>query len=316
MSENTQEIRWFKEKEPIKDYAYSFVLVGDTQMITMYDAGTNWAWKADYVAPEGTRGKNLVKGLYRWILDNAEEKKIAHVFGLGDMTELVSDPAEWKVVDEAVHQLDGKVPYTVVRGNHDHPVNFLAAFDREPYASTFEGHYETKRLMSAYKTFSVCGVDYLVLILDYGPKDEALEWADGVLAKYPNHRVIVTTHSYLHWNGEPMTAEVNNTFCTKLVNSGAEIWDKVLRKHKNVFMVCSGHCGSEYVVHSKSVGDNGNRVINIMVDPEEIDLAKAPPAAMVVMLYFSNDGKYIDVEFISTHRNAYYKPENQFRIEI
>lgn len=315
MSENTEKVTWFTDKEPVKDYAYSFVLVGDTQMITMFDAGTNWAWKADYVAPEGTRGKNIVKGLYRWIIDNAEEKKIAHVFGLGDMTELVSNEAEWAVVDEAVHQLDGIVPYTVVRGNHDHPDNFVNTFNREPYASTLTESYEKTPLRNAYKTFSVCGIDYLVLLLDYDPKDEVLEWADGILAKYPDHRVIVTTHSYLDLDGSLMTVEKNNSFSTKLKNTGTEIWNKLLRKHKNVFMVCCGH-HAWHMACSRIMGDNGNNVINISLDAESMDLHIEPPSAIVIVLYFSNDGKYIDVEFVSTYRKAFYNPDYQFRIEI
>lgn len=100
------------------NYAYSIAFVGDTQYITTGD---------DYT---GTKKLNQV---YRYIADTAEERKLAHVFVLGDITDrgyrndgnLASkhvSPAykgEWEIAKEAISQLNGVVSYSLCRGNHD-----------------------------------------------------------------------------------------------------------------------------------------------------------------------------------------------------
>ena len=45
------------DKEPVKDYAYSFVVIGDTQIICYNDA---------------TKGTNYMDTLYSWIVENKE----------------------------------------------------------------------------------------------------------------------------------------------------------------------------------------------------------------------------------------------------
>ena len=91
---------WFTDKEPVEDFAFSFVVVGDTQNIT--------------------QGRShMLHTIFDYIVDNREEKKTAHVFHMGDIaTDYVTDE-EWQVAAEAIGKMNGLIPYTLTRGNHD-----------------------------------------------------------------------------------------------------------------------------------------------------------------------------------------------------
>ena len=93
-------------------YAYSFVVVGDTQNLNIADVRDN--------------NVSYMNTLYNWILTNKEQKNIQYVLGLGDITQAYHRGYssgiwvdEWINAAQAVSLLDGKLGYSLVRGNHD-----------------------------------------------------------------------------------------------------------------------------------------------------------------------------------------------------
>ena len=42
---------------------------------------------------------------------------------------------------------------------------------------------------------------FLIVSLECKPRDEVLNWANEVVAKHPEHRVITHTHAYMKANG-------------------------------------------------------------------------------------------------------------------
>ena len=115
-----------EDKEPIKNYAYAFVAVGDTQVLCYRDA---------------IKGTNYMSQIYDWIVENKEEKKIEYVFGLGDITDASLD-TEWEIAKENISKLDGVVPYSLVRGNHDGDLKFRKYFYYDAYTGQFDGYYD------------------------------------------------------------------------------------------------------------------------------------------------------------------------------
>lgn len=294
--------RWFTDKKPITDYDYSFCVVGDTQVIT-------------------ERYPDKLAGIYDWIVANKDEKKIEFVFGLGDIVQYGTD-AEWDLAKDAISRLDGVLPYSLVRGssNHDSPEGFNDRFGTEEYKSQFIGFYDETRIENTYRTFRAGEVDYLFVTLEFGPPDTVLEWASNVISQYPNHRVIITTHMFLYHDGttldykDPAPAHKNEVGDgTK--NNGDEIWEKLVSKHENIFMILCGHDASSTIVMRQTKGDHGNTVTQMLINPQGVDGGQTP-TGMVAMLYFAKDGRSIEVEYYSTVRNMYYMPANQFTIQI
>src|SRR4029453_6527400 len=128
--------------------------------------------------------------------------------------------------------LDGVVPYSSVPGNHDLVVKdkvisrdstlynkyFGAArYEKEPWYGGHLGPTNDKN----YCTFSAAGRDFLVLSVEFAPRDEVLDWAAEVCQKHPAHNVILATHSYLNLQGR---IAVPNKVADSTANNGEERW--------------------------------------------------------------------------------------------
>ena len=288
---------WVESSDPT-DYAYSFAVVGDTQKTNEYDV---------------QKGTDYLGGLYNYINNNAADKKIAHVFGLGDITDDYR-VEEWEHVRKSTDALT--VPYSMLHGNHDPEDMFNTYYGAgTPYAAQVAGHYGTT-YTHTYHTFTAGATNYLVVAFGWDPNDAELDWANKVIESHPNHSVIVTTHAYLFRDGERITKE-NSTL---QYNDGNDIWNELIKHHENIVLVIGGHDVNDRIMMKQSVGDKGNTVTELLINPQGMDekLAKAGdiPTAMVAMLYFSEDGKNVDVRYYSTSKETYFKNNNQFSFSL
>ena len=308
-----KQLLWEKEYvEPIQNnYSYSLALVGDTQTVT-------------YQNPE------LLKNIYQWILDNQTSKNIQYVIGLGDITEYGVDVghanydearanAEWTAAKEAISLMDGNIPYSLIRGDGHDGINLFNQYfaQHDGYTSNIAGYYQEGKIDNVYHTFRAGTVDYLLLCLDHGTKDDVLVWANEVVASHPNHRVIVTTHHYMKSDGSlSVKGETGNATAYDPNNNAAdELWNEFLTKHPNISMVICGHADADDVVVSKKIGDHGNEVTQILVDPQTMDAEFGQGSkGMVAMLYFSEDGTEVQVEYYSTLKDT-YRPSTGFTVE-
>ena len=331
------------------DHAYSFAFVGDTQFVTIGDA---------------LLGTEKLKYQFKYIADTAEERKLQHVFHLGDITDWgyrndsnlagmhydVPKLDEWRVVRDAISQLNGVVSYSLCRGNHDDYI-MDDIFNTRAYTSQFEGcggfyvdlvakqggrekknpdnciywsavtgcHDES--IVNSWKTVEICGTKYLFITYDYNPSAGVVNWLDEILGKYPDHRAILTTHSYLLENGKRMNPDddTGNTNSYRGITSEI-LWNRVFKKHANVFMIVSGHTGNEYVNYSYARGDNGNKVLQVLVDPQCYETRETDAngtiqsgkqdVGLVLYMNFSEDGKRISFNNYSTLLGKFLKNQN------
>ena len=306
---------WYDNQEIEMDYDYSFAVVGDTQMLNRLGADSD------------------MDTLYGWIVDNIETQKIQHVFGLGDITDTWGKDApeeiyEWQRAKDAIYKMNGKVSYSLVRGNHDESKFFNEYFNEETYKSQFGGFYDDGTINTSWKTLKIGDVDFLLIGLDYGASDEELEWAGSVVEAHPNHKVIVTTHGYLEQEGNRMGADYPGTPCAgsdyendENYNHGQGMWEKFISQHENIFLVMSGHNCDEDVVYRQDLGVHGNVVTQILIDFQDLDLQLLAVkneigAGMVVMLYMNEDCSKMEISAYSTIRGQFYKKYNHFTFDL
>ena len=237
---------FFTEKEAVTDYEYSFAVVGDPQIITNSDNLNE------------TRNLNRI---YDWIIANKESKQIEYVFTLGDIVNYNND-GSWTIAKEAISKLDGVLPYSIIRGNHDGSTYINQYFYYDAYTNQFSGFYEENKLENAWRTFTVADTDYLILNLDYQPKAAVLEWAADIVEAFPNHKVIITTHYYLTSRGN-------------LSASGQLIWDTLASKYGNIFLVMGGHVTAQRPIVRQDKGVHGNTVTQMLIDPQCWDSCNA-----------------------------------------
>ena len=80
-------------------------------------------------------------------------------------------------------------------------------------------------------------------------------------------------------------------------------------------MVISGHDPYDEIVVSQVQGEKGNTVTQMLVDPQTTD-ANNGGLGLVAMLYFSEDGKNVDVRYYSTIKKKFYQSINQFSLTL
>ena len=292
---------WLDEKAPLDDYAYSMAIIGDTQIVSR-DNPDNMA------------------NIYDYVIDNAESKNIQFVMGLGDITDQNTD-AEWVNDMAHIRRMDGVVPYSLVRGNHETIQNFNKYVPYADYKNVIAGAYEEGSMVNTYHTFTAGDIQYMVMCLDWGAKDNIIEWANKVIDAHPYHNVIITTHGYMNRDGSLLDAnnyDSPSAWGGEDYNDGDEMWDKLIKKHENIVLVLSGHIDSSYVVMRQDAGDNGNTVTQMLINPQKLDADYSSEGCvgMVAMFYFSEDGKTVQIEYYSTIREQYLYESNQYTFEL
>ena len=219
----------------------------------------------------------------RWVRDNQKRLNIAFLVHEGDIVQADAHE-EWTIAKKAMSVLDGKVPYCMCLGNHDMgfkksnnkyggdiAVNrttlFNKYFPREKFAKRkeFGGTFDPGRHDNSWYHFEATGMKFLIVSLECKPRNEVLVWANKVVAMHPDHRVIVLTHAYMSANGR----RIDKLGYKIKGNAGEEMWQKLVSKHKNIFMVLCGHSSGEAVLTSK--GDHGNQVHQVLSDYQHLN---------------------------------------------
>lgn len=250
-----------------QEEAFAVVVLPDTQI---------YAWKY----PE------IFEAQTRWIADNLKRYNIKYVLHVGDLVQH-NNEEEWKIARRAFEVLDGKVPYAIALGNHDmgpdgsarnRDTLFGVFFPLTAFQAweSFGGVYdrEPDRCDNTYHLFRAGGRNWLVLALEFGPRDDVLRWANEVLGRHPTHPAILVTHAYLDSDGRRYDRAIPDQHYPphdypvagdrEGLNSGEDIWRKLVAKNPNMVLVISGHTCISARLASK--GDAGNTVHQILVD--------------------------------------------------
>jgi hypothetical protein len=269
----------------------------------------------------------------RWIAKNRDKYGIRYVFHLGDITN-GNTVTEWRHAQEAMSELDGTVPYVVVTGNHDYSDFSLRATSGtllnqyfplstfKPWP-TFGGTMNRDDACNTYHLFSAGGIDWIVIALEWDPHDDALQWADEVLAKYPQRKAILVTHAYLYADKtrcDPENKKKGSREWTPHTgedspfrNDGEDLWQKFVRKNDFAF-VFSGHVTGAECGFLSSKNDRGKTTHQMYVDYQ---MRKLGGEGYLRMIEFLPDGKTVHVKSYSPLYDKYLQDAaNQFSFDL
>lgn len=235
--------------------------------------------------------------------------------------------------------LAGKMPFSVVPGNHDydalwtdpaHPpqpeaagvrhlgglTGFVSAFsDQSPlfknqpwYVASHDGGADSAQIFTAGEC------TFLHIGLQYHAPDASLGWADEVISRYPGVPTIVTTHDYLHRDGQRnRRSNPNNAVLDPIDNDPQMMWEEFISQHDQIFMVLSGHVGGQG--YSVDMNRNGQPVHQIMADYQSRGQTALDAGARATalgdgwlrLMTFNLDGDRpsVDVRSFSTHYGKY-----------
>lgn len=260
-------------------YDFSMVHYTDTQYLTegaveQETAEERAVWAQGY------------NGVMDWIVDNADERKIAYVAHTGDITETnirafppeLEDQVigEFEFASQAQARIDAAgIPNGVVAGNHDNqsgtdPTLYNEYFGPDRYEdlekdwddASYGGVMEPGSNENHYDLFSAGGLDFVVVGLSYGVTRDEAEWAASVFERYSHRNGILLTHDYLEPSSSPDGRGANFGG-----SDGPLLYNLLVKDNPNVFMVLAGHRhGVGTNVRPPVVGDVGGGVVELLAD--------------------------------------------------
>jgi hypothetical protein len=199
-------------------------------------------------------------GQTSWILAERTALHIAAVLHVGDIVD-GDTAAQWTVANPAMRTLDGFVPYVVVPGNHDTDSNRKTLIDNYFGPASMPwitGTMTAGQIENNYALVDIGPQKWLILGLEFGPRDAVVAWADTILKAYPTTPAILLTHAYLYSDGTRYNVAVAGTDSTKDsyqwwypqyylftpsqgINDGEMLWQKLVLPNPNVRLVFCGH---------------------------------------------------------------------------
>ena len=296
----TRTIEWLEDTSEPGDY--SIVVIPDQQLLAH-------------------RNVTALNKTYQWIADNVEKENIQMVLNVGDLVDNCGNTTQWENARTAYNLLPNDLPFVAVPGNHDYDTNDgwdkgygkreqltlmnqyfpLSLFKQY---STYGGALSEEQgvedtVANTYHTFEVFGNRYLIMALEYVPRDDAFEWANKVVEAHPEHQVIVLTHN-------------NMDACANFNSAGERNWEEFVSKHENIIMAISGHTWSYDLLRRVDKGENGNEVVSMKIDAQELGSAYD----LLAIMRFNEEGTECKVSYYSPSRDKCMNEASQFTLTL
>jgi len=279
---------------------------------------------------------NIFTSQTQWIKNYKDILNIKFVSHEGDIVEVGSSTSNWENANTSMSILDNILPYAITTGNHDYdnlPNRTTTQWDfylgKEKFQDNlwWGGSYEGDNI-NTYQFFAHGGIEFLMLHLEFCPRNQVLNWANNLVEENPNKIVIITTHVYLDAFGSRTHVGTeygcsDYGFYENLEetnpqngNEGREQWNKLIKQHKNIYLVLCGHIsegtGTAYL---KTPGINNNEVHQMLANYQEVE--ENGGNGYLRILRFSPQTNKVFINTYSPYQNHFKIQNNQkFNIEF
>ena len=259
---------------------------------------------------------DLYKHSLEWILHNRQSLGIKCVLHTGDITQSDNTNDEWPFFNKAMKEISNELPFISMIGDHDYHWNNSLINDR--YDSNFNNNMQyplvTNRIVSAFEEGrmenivvrnTIYGIRYDLLVLEFGPRKEVVEWASNWVATHPDINYILMNHEYLEsGGGRRITGlkcklRLRNT----TVTTPDELWDKLIRCNDNIICVLCGHVGGLFAI-TYDVNDFGRSVPQIQ---HNIQSPSYRYDNWLMLWQFPEKSDSTVVRIINTKTNEYFE---------
>lgn len=178
------------------------------------------------------------------------------------------------------------------------------------------GDYVFYKSDNNYRLLTAGDTKYMIVTLEFNPRNEVIDWANEVVAAHPEHKVIVCTHGYTQ-DGEIIKSssyylgkDGNNKDTNQ--NEPNVLWSNFVSKHENIFMLFCGHAHAPEITSNVMVGDNGNTVYQYMVAPTMGNGGDG----VFLMMYFNETSGTVDFRYYSPTEDKYWGYQNMLQVDL
>jgi hypothetical protein len=272
-----------------------------------------------------------------WIIEQKAALKIQAVLHVGDIVDNCNSVSQWTNANTAMRLLDGVVPYFLVPGNHDVDTNRKGLMN--DYFGPASLPWVTSTMTAGqiennYALVDIGPVQWLVLGLEFGPRDAVMAWADAVLKAYPDRPAIIVTHAYLYSDGNRYDVAISGLdhnqpnyqyyipqsygyTSSQGINDGEMIWQKLILPNPNVRLVFSGHVtAATGGARLTSTRPDGSRVHQMLSDYQWL-YGPYFGYGYLRVLQFDYSKKTIQVQTYSPYMDDYLTDDaNQFTLDL
>lgn len=252
-----------------------------------------------------------------WIQNKSEKgwhfNAILHT---GDIT-MSNELSQWRLFYEITNPIAQSIPFISMIGDHDYTwedgihienrfsTHFNDFVQFQLSKKQVVDYYEDGRMENVVVQNDIHGQRLDFIFLEFGPRNEVVEWADSYVKSHPNQLFIVLTHEYLEKGGGRRTQALkmasrlkNTTYTTPDI-----LWDKLIKCNDNIRAVLCGHVGGLYALTIET-NEYGREIPQIQHNIQSPDyrydnwlmLWEFPVAkdSAIVSIYNTRTGKYYD----------------------
>ena len=217
----------------------------------------------------------LFRESLNWILQAKDTIDIIDVLHVGDITQSNDVLYEWPYFDLAVKVISDSIPFISAIGDHDYTWNKALIENRDDthfsshvrfpiVTKKIEASFEKNRMENIVVRNEIHGERYDILVLEFGPRKEVVEWANEWVSSHPDVKYILMNHEYLEQGGGRRVKGLkcesrlrNTTYTTP-----EELWNNLIKCNNNILCVLCGHVGGLYAVTVEQ-NDYGREVFQI-----------------------------------------------------
>ena len=279
--------------------------------------------KSDYIAIFGdiqyyTNSSyiDLYKHSIDWILNQHNKGvDIKCVLHTGDITQSNS-VSEWKCFESAMLKLPHVIPYYSMIGDHDYTwydgvhINdrnntlFNSFIQYRLSKKNVLEQFESGHMENAVIKNTIQGQRLDLLILEFGPREEVVSWADAYVKAHSDIKFILLTHEYLEMGGgrrktglKSVRRLQNTTYVTP-----EQLWERLIKCNDNIICTLCGHVGGLYAV-TLDVNDNGHEIPQIQHNIQSVDYRYDN---WLMMWEFPVHSDSASISIVNTRTGSYY----------
>jgi hypothetical protein len=273
-----------------------------------------------------------------WIAAQRNSRNIVAAITLGDLTDR-NRSSEWDFLAASYAPLLQGFPLLLTTGNHDLSFEGKATGRSSGLHERFNEAWARNSgalrevmtpgsIENAFYAIDAGPLKLGVLMLEWSPRGQTVAWANQVLARNAQRRVIIATHAYLYhddtrydfvnrrdrqqWN--PLgygTAQGQGAADQN--HDGEMLWNNLVRHHANVFLVLSGHVLVDGTGLLSSTGDAGNTVHQVLVNYQMLEEGGL---GYLRLLEIHPDGRQLHMKTYSPSLGVFsYAPDQDFTLQ-